>query len=79
MVVDASFGYCFVMDGKLVRASEVYRNERYRKHFAPIYQQMCEDIGKVLSFMDTKTFAACVPGSPLEGFREVGYHNYYLL
>ena len=79
MAVDSSFGYCFVMDGKPVRAADVYRNERCRKYFEPIYKQLCEDIGKELDHSDPHDFAASFSVSPVGGFENIGYHNHFLL
>ena len=80
MLVDQSFGYCFVMDGEPVRAADVYRDERRREYFAPIYKQMCKDLAKVLGEpLIAENFALATRECPLEGLRELGYHNNFLI
>ena len=79
MLVDQSFGYCFVMDGEPVRAVDVHRDERRREYFGPIYQQMCNDLAVVLDQeMIRVEFALLTREGPLEGLKELWFHNNFL-
>jgi transglutaminase-like putative cysteine protease len=77
MLVDQSFGYCFIMDGKPVRASQLYHNPETRRHFTPIYNQFCTDLKSLLGDYLQTDFIMAAGKDPLEGFKHLGYINYF--
>lgn len=79
MMIDQSFGFLFQINGKPVRASQVYHNAQSRRHFEPIYFELCDqlitEIGQDIISRDFKMAAA---KNPLDGFTDIGYHNHFI-
>ena len=75
MVVDQSFGLCFTMDGRPVRAYDVWHDPRTRERFEPIYKEVCrnliDDLGHDIRFR------MAASENPLDGFTDLGYYNYF--
>lgn len=79
MMVDESFGYCFRMGNKPVRAIDVFGSTRHRRHFEPIYKKMClqliDELGhKILD----RWFGMSVSSNPLDGFNDLGFCNHFV-
>ena len=80
LMIDQSFGYCFLMDGQPVRACDVYRDSRARSYFEPIYKTLADDFIDQLGFeILTGEFDMMLADNPLDGFKDLGYHNHFVI
>lgn len=79
LMLDESFGYPFEMDGRPVRAVDVFGDAEARAHFEPIYKKLCDDLIRELghSILDGD-FAMSVSPNPLDGFEVIGFHNHFV-
>jgi hypothetical protein len=80
LLVDQSFGYLFINDGKVVDAYNVWHDKRNRDYFKGIYKQLCAQLTKELgkAILDDE-FSMSQLANPLAGFEILGYHNYFIL
>ncbi len=79
MAVDQSFGLLFAMDGKPIRASQIWHDARCRRHFEPIYRDLSRTLIAELGLERAKSdFAMCCGRNPLDGFTDLGYHNHFI-
>jgi len=79
LMVDESFGYCFCRDGKPVRAAEVYRDPACRAYFGPRYLKLCRDLATELSVERLRgSFNMALAAEPLDGFKDLGFHNHFV-
>jgi len=79
LAVDQSFGFLFEMNGKPVRASRIYLNQRCRSYFQPIYARLCNDLIATLGRdLLQDSFAMCLAKDPLDGFTDIGFHNHFV-
>jgi transglutaminase-like putative cysteine protease len=79
MMVDESFGYCFLMGRRPVRALDVFHKPRVRAHFEPIYRKLCRDLTAVLGLEIMKgSFDMALAPNPLDGFKDLGYCNHFV-
>jgi transglutaminase-like putative cysteine protease len=80
LMLDQSFGYAFMKDGKPVRAYDVFNEPSCRAYFAPIYKKMCDDL-KIELGADilSHAFAMSMAPVPLDGFEAIGFHNHFVL
>jgi hypothetical protein len=80
MTVDESMNYCFLMNGRPVRASRIWNDPKTRAYFAPIYKKLCTDLIGVLGRpILTGSFNMALGPDPLDGFSAIGYHNHFIL
>lgn len=79
LMVDQSFGYLFEIKGKPFRASQIWNVASARKHFEPIYRDLCagliDEIGMKIVRRD---FGMAAAKNPLDGFSDIGYHNHFI-
>ncbi len=78
MMVDESFGYCFQMGRKPVRALDVFGAPKPRRYFEPIYKDMCQKLLAELGheILD-EWFGMSVAPDPLDGFKDLGFCNHW--
>jgi len=79
MAVDPSFGLCFQMKGRPVRAIDICGVKSVYARFEPIYGErchlLCAEVGeKILK----RSFAMAVAPNPLDGFARVAIHNHFI-
>jgi len=80
LLADQSFGYLFINDGKVVDVHNVWHDKRNRKHFEPVYKDLCAQLTKDLGEVILKDeFSMSQMSNPLDGFEILGYHNYFIL
>ncbi len=80
MMVDESFGYCFRMAGKPVRAADVFHVTECREYFEPRYRELCQKLAEELgSEILQRDFGMAVAANPLDGFTDLGYHNHFVV
>jgi hypothetical protein len=78
MAVDQSMGFCFAIQGAPIRAARIIHDQTVRAHFTPIYTKMCRDLYQQLGPILDRDFTMSVATDPLDGFTNLGFHNYYL-
>lgn len=79
MMIDQSFGYLFQIKGKPVRASEVWQKASCRKHFEPVYLEMCKKLIAEIGFdVVNRDFKMAAAKNPLDGYSDIGYHNHFV-
>lgn len=79
MLVDQSLGLLFQFDGKPVRAYDLWHNPAIREHFSPIYKQCCNDLIEEIGLdIIQDEFAMGASANPLCGFKDLGFHNYFV-
>lgn len=80
LMLDQSFGYAFMMNGKPVRAVDVFQDSAKRAHFEPIYKKMCDDLKTDLGApLLSRAFGMSISANPLDGFEMIGFHNHFVL
>ncbi len=77
MAVDPSFGFCFEMEGKPIRAWDIFHEPPVRAHFEPIYHALCRQLRDELGPDMDRDFAMAAADNPLDGFSAIGVHNYF--
>jgi transglutaminase-like putative cysteine protease len=80
LLIDESFGFGFLRDGRPVRAADVYGDPACRAYFGPVYKQLCRDLERVLgrAILDP-AFRMALADEPLDGFKDLGYHNHFVV
>jgi transglutaminase-like putative cysteine protease len=80
MTVDESLNYCFLMNGKPVRASRIWNDANTRAYCRPRDAKLCTDLIGVLGRpVLTGSFNMSLGPDPLDGFSAIGYHNCFVL
>jgi len=80
LLIDQSFGYLFINNGKVVDAYNVWHNKENREYFEPVYKKLCEELTEELGEVILKDeFSMSQLANPLDGFEILGYHNYFIL
>ena len=77
MMVDQTKGYCFIKDGKPVRAVDVYNDLQCRDYFEPIYLEQISSWRQALP--DEIVEGMVASNNPLDGYRDIGICNYFIL
>lgn len=78
MAVDQSFGFCFIMDETPVRAAHIFHDPRARAWFMPAYKKVCRRLIAELGPAAESDFAMAAAENPLDGFTDIGFHNYFV-
>ncbi len=78
LLVDQSLGFVFDFEGAPVRASQVFHDPRTRVRFAPVYKRLCKELLSELGPGSEADFAMAAAEEPLDGFTDLGYHNYFI-
>lgn len=77
MLVDQSFGYCFIREGQPVNAWEVVHLPEMASYFGPVYHSLCRKLGQILGYeLLSRDFNMAVSENPLLGFERLGYCNH---
>jgi hypothetical protein len=80
LLIDQSFGYLFINNGKITDAYNVWHNKENREYFEPVYKKLCEKLTQELGEDILKDeFSMSQLSNPLDGFEILGYHNYFIL
>ncbi|MEI8246210.1 MAG: transglutaminase-like domain-containing protein [Lentisphaerota bacterium] len=80
LLVDQSFGYLFIYNGKIVDAYNVWHNKKNREYFEPAYKELCAKLTRDLGEVILKDeFSMSQLNNPLDSFEFLGYHNYFIL
>ena len=77
MMVDQTKGSFFVKDGKPIRAIDVYNNVQCRAYFEPIYREEVLAWRKELPAEVVEGMMAS--DNPLDGYKQIGICNYFIL
>jgi transglutaminase-like putative cysteine protease len=77
MMVDQTKGFCFINDGKPIRAVDVYNNIQCREYFEPIYRDQVFAWRKELPAEAVEGMIAS--DNPLDGYKTIGFCNYFIL
>lgn len=79
LMIDCSFGFCFLRDGRPVRAADVRSQPDVHAYFQPLYggecRRMADDLGSGILDPD---FGMVLADDPLDGFVDLGFHNYFI-
>jgi len=76
MAVDPTLGFCFIKDGRPVRAVDVFGDAACRAYFGPIYKRLCTEMGEIIGRdLLCDMFRS---ENPLDGFAEIGFHNHFV-
>jgi len=78
LAVDQSLGYCFFRTDKPIAASRIWRDERCRMFFAPRYHELCHGLMHSLGPAAAQDFRMGAAAEPLDGYRDLGYQNYFV-
>ena len=79
MLVDQSMDFCFIMDGRPVRACDVWHVPGIRAYFEPLYLEAGKKVKEELGEEVLKTsFGMLMSENPLEGFKDLGYLNHFI-
>lgn len=79
-LLDQSMGYAFEIEGRPVRAVDVFGDAETRSHFEPIYAGLCRDLIKTLGRdLLEESFRMSTVDNPLDGFEVIGFHNHFLI
>ena len=79
MLIDQSFGHCFIYKGRPASAWEVYHAPKKAGYFAPIYRSMCRELDETLgNGILSRDFEMAVVANPLNGFARLGYCNHFV-
>ena len=79
MLVDQSFGCCFYMNNKPVRAIDLFNKKEIRSYFEPIYKELCQNlIQKIGQKIVSVDFAMAAGDNPLDGFSTIGFYNCFI-
>ncbi|MEI8248415.1 MAG: transglutaminase-like domain-containing protein [Lentisphaerota bacterium] len=80
LLIDQSFCYLFINNGKIVDAYNVWHNKQNRNYFESGYKNLCAKLTKDLGEAILKDeFSMSQMSNPLDGFEILGYHNYFIL
>lgn len=80
LLVDESFGFLFINDGRVVDAYNVWHNKKNREYFGPVYKRLCTGLTRKLGKALLKDeFSMSQMADPIDGFEILGYHNYFIL
>jgi len=80
LLIDQSFSYLFINNGKIVDAYNVWHNKQNRNYFEPGYKNLCAQLTKDLGEALLKDeFSMSQMSNPLGGFEVLGYYNYFIL
>lgn len=78
MMVDQSFGFCFHIKQKPVRAADVFHKPKIRAHFEPVYRKLCLKLTETLGMKIMKgSFNMALAPNPLDGFKDIGFCNHF--
>ena len=78
MMVDQSFGYCFIREGHPVRAWDVVHLPEAADHFRPVYYSLCQQMEQALGKdILSRDFKMAVVENPLLGFSSLGFCNHF--
>lgn len=79
LLVDQSFGFLFLRGTRPVNAVELFHVPGNRRHFGPLYKELCHAlISELGSDVLTEDFAMALLDRPLDGFENLGFHNYFV-
>lgn len=80
LLVDQSFGYLFINNGKIADAYNVWHNKKNHDYFKGVYKKLCGRLTKELgkAILDDESSMSQM-ANPLAGFEILGYHNYFIL
>ena len=79
LAVDQSFSYCFTIANRVVNAADIYHDVEARTALTPVYQKICTDlIDELGPEIVSKDFAMAASDTPLDGFTNLGFCNYFV-
>jgi len=78
LAADPSLGFCFFRQGLPVRASRIFHDPASRAFFGPVYTSLCRELIQDLGPDAATDFAMAAAANPLDGFTELGFHNFFL-
>ena len=78
MTVDQSFGFCFRIGNKPVRAADVFHKPGMRAHFEPIYRKLCADLASAIGMQAMQGFKMAIAPNPIDGFKDLGFCNHFV-
>jgi hypothetical protein len=79
MLVDQSFGHCFIHQGRPANAWEITQHPRLARHHGTVYRALCHEMTAVLGVKRlSRSFSMSQLEDPMEGFRRLGYCNYWV-
>jgi len=79
LTVDQSFPVLFEAGGRPVRACDIWHSPAMRARFQPIYKTACLKLQADLGPGILKaSFAMAMAADPLDGLKDLGYHNHFL-
>jgi transglutaminase-like putative cysteine protease len=78
LLVDQSFGYCFIYRGRPSSAWDVCHQPAEAKYYGRIYRSLCNDLRNDLGTeLLSRDFSMAVSENPLLGFERLGYCNHW--
>ena len=79
MLIDQSFGYCFLMEGMPIRAADIKTNPGAYEYADRVYQDLAkvliDDLGREIL---ADSFDMMLDDHPVKGFKALGFHNYFV-